>query len=296
MNNRTCFSIKINPTDYLKGDGKLQIKGISTQNWASHFDFFVPQRVANGDTDDCWSFGATKDVDAFMDALIQDNLIPQAVIDQIVAWGFMDTGIDGKPHFHSSERLARVLSGLGQNGGNLNTANDIFRKYGLVPFTLLPVTPTMTLAEYFAPIPQNLLDIGQQFLKLMGGQQFLQYQWILQNEQNIQKLAEAIPDGPLALGIPVDDAGWNQVHPVIATGNPVHVVSAYEIIGESVYVSDNYAPFLKILDPGYQISYALQTIVQYIPPAPAPTPPSPTAPVSEWQIFLNTLSTWLNSL
>lgn len=255
----------VRPTDYKAGDGQLKLTGITTQNWLSHFDFFVPQFLENGDTDQCWSFGGTKNLDAFMDALIADNLLPASVVSQITAWGFMDTGTDGKPHFHSSERFAGVLSGLKESGGNLYTPYDIFRKYGVVPFTLLPVTASMTLDEYFAPIPQNLLDIGTQFLALMGGKNFCQYQWVVQNAPtNIPKMAEALPNGPLGLGIPVNDAGWNQPIPTVATGTPVHVVSCYAIQGENLLVSDNYDPYLKTLSEGYEISYVLQAIVQYL--------------------------------
>jgi hypothetical protein len=267
------LNIQVKPTDYHYGDGQLKLTGITTENWISHFDFFVPQKVSDGDTDDCWDFACTKNVDAFMDALIQDGLIPASVVQELISMGFMDTGTDGAQHFHSSERFAGVLSGLKQNGGNLNAAYDIFRKYGCVPFTALPVTPGMTIEEYFAPIPQSVMDIGARFLALMGGKDFVQYQWINDGgATNVNQMAQVISKGPLSLGIPVN-GGWNQVHPTIATGQAVHVVSAYSVPAPSVYVSDNYAPFLKILDPGYQMSYVMQVIVQYIPP----TQSTPTA-------------------
>ena len=299
MNNHINLVVK--DTDYRHGDGQLKLSGITTTNWLSHFDFFVPQFLSNGDTDDCWDFGATKNVDAFMDALIADNLLPASVVSQLTTWGFMDTGTDGKPHFHSSERFAGVLSGLGTNGGNVSTAYDIFRKYGVVPFTLLPVTATMTLDEYFAPIPQNIIDIGAQFLALMGGKNFLQYQWINDGgTTNVPKMAACQSAGPYSLGIPVNDAGWNQVHPTIATGAPVHVVSggSVDLPTLSVNISDNYAPFLKVLDRGYQISYVLQIVVQYIPPPPPPPPPAPTLPtnptIPQVQNWLTKLLIWLN--
>jgi hypothetical protein len=207
----------------------------------------------------------------------------------------MDTGKDGLQHFHSSERFAGVLTGNGTNGGGLVDGYNIFRKYGCVPFKLLPVTATMTLDEYFAPIPQNLLDLGKSFLALMGGADFCQYQWIVQGgATDVPLMAQVLPNGPLTLGIPVNDAGWNQVDPVIATGNPAHVVSCYAVTDGSVNISDNYSPYLKVLQSGYQISYVLQAIIQYIPPPPAPTlPPNPTP--AEDASWLDLILAWLQN-
>ena len=235
-----------------------------------------------------------------MDALILDGLLPAAVVQQITDWGFMDTGMDGKQHFHSSERFAAILSCFGQNGGNLNSAYDIIRKYGCVPFKFLPVTPNMTIADYFSPVPPHLLDIGKEFLALMGGKDFCQYQWLNDGgTTDIPAMSVAIADGPLLLGIPVN-TGWNQVHPTVATGTPEHVVSCYSVPVPSADISDNYNPYLKVLDPGYQISYVIQLIVQYIPPPIPPTPPAPSFPSNptpaqkaQWYDWLTKLAQWL---
>jgi len=221
------------------------------------------------------------------------------VVSQFETWGFMDSNSnDGSPHFHSSERFPGILSGLGQGGGAVTTAYDLFRKNGIVPFTILPVSPTMTMTEYFDPtaITSAIKQIGLDFLSLMGGKNFLQYTWIVDGgATNVPKMAQYQPAGPYSLGIPVDDTGWNQVHPTIATGTAVHVVSGYAVTGGSVNISDNYQPNLKILDPGYQISYVLQVIVQYIPPPPAPTlPPNPT-PI-QTQTWLQSVVNWLQSI
>ncbi len=291
------LNIVIKDSDYRWGDGQLQkgLTGLTINNWISHLDFFVPQLIRDGDTEDCWDFGATKHHDAFMDALISNGLIPQSVLDWFTSVGFFDTGIDGKLHFHSSERWAGVLSGDARNGGWPAQGYDIFRTQGVVPFTKLPVTAEMTLAEYFDPtaITQELKDIGLKFLELMGGKNYCQYQWVVDGGQtNIPRMAQAIVNSPLDLGIPVN-SGWNQVHPSIATGQPVHVVTGYAVEGTSVLISDNYSPYLKVLDNGYQISYVMQMILQYIPPPPAPQ--APTQPTVQNTVsWLTMLSNWLS--
>ena len=279
------LNIVIRDTDYRYNDGHIpfKLRGLTTTNWGSHFEFQVWQTVAAGqDSDDCWDFGGIKNVDAFMDVLISQQILPLAVIQQITDWGFMDVGIDGNKHFHSSPRYPGILTGIGQNGGGVTTELDFSKANGLVPFTMLPVNQNMTIAEYFDPtsITQEMKDIAMQLRTLMGGKDFILYQWINDGgPTDIPKMAAAQSAGPYSLGIATND-GWNQVHPTIATGNPNHVVSGYavDLPNLAVPISDNYAPFLKVLDRGYQISYVLQIIVQYIPPPPAPTLPTNIAP------------------
>ncbi len=305
IENHSCLKIDVRPTDYRRGDGKLKLTGITPINWNAHYDFFVPQKVSDGDTDDCWDFGSTKDLDAFMDALISEGALPADVILEIQNMGFMDTGIDGKPHFHSSERFAGVLSGLGRNGGNLYTAYDIFRKYGCVPFTVLHVVPTMTLAEYFdtAALTPEIMALGEKFLNLMGGKDFLQYEWVNDGgPTDVPAIQSALATEAITIGIPVNVAGWNQTHPTIATGPAVHVVSVRSVEGQSTNISDNYNPFDKVLDPGYQISYVLGMVVQYIPPsvpsAPAPAPDvlTPTPNVPDTLSWLSAILNWLSQI
>ncbi len=170
-----CLKVIKRDSDFLVGDGQLKLTGATAENWLAHLDFFEKQRVSDGDTNDCWAYWAQEALDAQMDALISERKIPPFVVDWFDSAGFMDgSSLDGNPHFHTSPVFPSVLSGAGTGGAYLYTALDIFRKKGCIPWKLLPVSPSMTLAEYFAPIPQNLLDIGKQFLSIMGGCQFCQ--------------------------------------------------------------------------------------------------------------------------
>ena len=68
----------------------------------------------------------------------------------------MDTNsLDGKAHFHSSPRFWGVLTGNGANGNNLPDPWDAARKYGVLPYEDLPVSSSMTVAEYYASIPRK---------------------------------------------------------------------------------------------------------------------------------------------
>jgi hypothetical protein len=282
------------------GDGHIELKG-TTADWLPHFLFDDRQLLPDGnDTDCCWDFSNNKIFDALMDALMPT--LPTDVQQRIAAMGFMDvSSVDNSPHFHSSDRLIAVLSGALQNGGTIPEWWQWAQKVGVVPYAMLP--DTQTLSQWDATnIPQNVLEVGTQFLALMGGKDFLQYHWVNDGgATDIAAMAAALPTAPLALGIPVNDAGWNQTCPTIATGAPVHVVAAYAIDGTTVLVKDNYAPYFKELLPGYQISYALQPVIRYVPPPPpAPLPPDPTFPasptpaqVSLWQSWLAALKQWI---
>ena len=309
-------NLRIEPraTDYLMGDGHIQLKGVVT-DWGSHFFFDDRQVLPDGnDSDCCWCFSSNKIFDAMMDVLLPT--LPANVQQRISAWGFMQlSSVDNALHFHSEPHLISSLSGALQNGGTVPEYWDWFRKVGAIPYGILPLTSDMTLAEWDSyVIPQDILDIGTEFLALMGGKSFLQYHWCNNGgATDFPAMAAALPSGPLALGIPVNDAGWNQVCPTVTDGPPVHVVAMYGIQGgNTALIKDNYAPYSKQLLPGYQISYALQAVLNYVPPPappvqppnpaipPAPTPPSPSFPSSptpiqvfEWEAFLLKLKNWL---
>ena len=256
------------------GDGHIELKGTVT-DWRSHFLFPDRQLLPDGnDTDECWDFSNNKNLDAMMDALWPS--LPVSVQQQISAWGFMDVSpVDNMPHFHSSELFIGSLSGALQNGGTSPEFWDGFRKWGCVPYTLLPDTQTLQQWDD-AVIPQSVKDIGIQFLNLMGGKNFAQYHWIVNGgANNIPAMVRALPTAPLSLGIPVDDAGWNQVTPTVATGAPVHDVAAYAVAGGTVDIVDNYSPNFKELAPGYQMSYVFQAVLNYITPQSPETPPNP---------------------
>lgn len=70
---------------------------------------------------------------------------------------------EGKVTF--SDRYIAVLSGTTHQGNSLKAPIDTIRKQGLIPKKLLPKTETMTWDIYYAPVPQNLKDIGLEFLK-----------------------------------------------------------------------------------------------------------------------------------
>src|ERR1700737_3679960 len=81
------------------------------------------------------------------------------------------TGLD----IEFSERFLAKMSGTTLNGNKLVTVLDALKKYGLVLDKDWPEPEVFTWSEYYAPIPQDVIDKGQEFLK----------QWNIQDLVNI---------------------------------------------------------------------------------------------------------------
>ena len=302
MNHRPLI-LTPRPTDWIFGaNSPISFKAVSN-DWQSHFNFFEHQKLADGDDDDCWDYTAQESLDAQFDVLLA-NADPA-----LSAWldsaGYMDIGTDGRKHFHSSPRFAGVLSGDGTAGGRITDAWDVFRKYGCAPWTLLPAPDSMTLEEYFAPIPQNVMDVASEFLFRVGGKDFAQYHWLAQGKENMTQMAAQLPQSPLCLGVNVGP-DWNVQNPPAPSPSdpPGHVVAATTIDAQgNIVIFDHYQPNPKTLLAGYPVNWCLQGVVT-LPatmPIPAPVaspapslPPNPTVP--QLQTWLASLTVWLKNV
>lgn len=252
--------IKPRESDWIFGStSKVVFKAVTNGIWPVWFN--EDQRNPDFDTDGCACYGANRSCDMQLDLLLQSN---GALLSELIAMGFFQTGLDGKSHFRSSPRFTENLTGNGTNGNSIPECFDVIRKYGLIPFSAMPFDQTMTQAEYFTAPTAEQLALGKQFLSLVGGSGFCQYHWINNDApKNVSLLQSQILQAPLTFGIAVDDAGWNQPTPIDppASQAPQHVVTGYEIVAPSADVADNYAPYLKVLDAGYPINFTLQAVV-----------------------------------
>ena len=304
-NNHSCLKIVSRPSDFLAGvSSPIPFKSIRPSgDWTSSDKFFERQSFGNFDTEGCVVFACQETIDAQIDYLIQSGQIDTNLLELFNKLGFMDSvnSLDGVSHFHSSARYLQSLTGNGYNGNTLSDPFDAARKYGIIPFASLPFDATITEAEYLMnPMPQNLLNIGQQFLLAVGGKNWLNYQWIVNNQPtNTQAMDTARQQAPLVIAVLAEVPGWNQYEPPIVQGPPCHGVQNYNSIATGELVLDHYVPFDKVLQPGFNINYVLQGVVNIVPPPPAPVPPTvpPTPPnYSAWQKFLIALKAWLQSL
>ena len=308
-----CIINKYDECDWHLGDGNMPEKmmGASVNDWTPYFHFMERQLI-DFETDCCVIFSAQEIVDAEIDYLISVGKISQSTIDWFTSLGYMDSASDdGKPHFHSSPRYWSVLTGNGQNGNALQDPWNVARKYGCIPWTDLPFDSTITTPEqYFAPIPQNLLDKGQQFLLGVGGKNWIQFHWVYENFNAV--LPSASVDSaryktPLHIGVNVG-TNWNQVEPSVpVVGSPAgHSISNIADAPNGESCLDHYQPFIKTLVNGYPIPEIMQAVVTITPPppappAPVPTPATPTSPaqpvtVQEYSNWLTAILKWLSGI
>ena len=300
-----CLKVSERDSDYICGvSSPITLKSVSA-NWLPHLQFFEDQQDENGDLESCVIFAAQKSFDAQMDA--QMASIPTSLITLFNTLGFMQVGLDGKVHFHSSARFISNLTGNGTNGNALTDPWDVMRKYGCVPWSVFPNDNTMTVAEYYTQPTQAMLNLGQQFLAAIGGKNAIQYHWITKSTQpqSIPNMSSALPTAPLCVAVFADAAeGWNTPTPPIPNPPepPCHGVLNYEIDPYSnVWIHDDYQPNPKELVYGWSIPQCLQAVVTVTPPPPAPTPPPiPTNPtpaqIQQESNWLTQLSTWLQNL
>ena len=280
--------IKPRPSDFILGStSPIQFKAVSNGTWKVWFD--EDQRNPNFETDGCSCYSGNKSVDSQMDFLISIGKIDINMVALFTSMGYMDTNsIDGKAHFHSSPRFTEIMTGNGVLGNSMPEVFDAIRANGIVPWTALPFTQTMTQQEYFNPTNLARMKVmGQKFLALVGGKQFLQYHWIWNDSiKNMSLMQSASLQAPCGLGIAVND-GWNQTTP---TDPPVsqavqHAVMETEVFAPSCDISDNYIPRSKVLDAGYPIPFCIQAIV-----APISAPPPSPVPTQQHQVFAPTIA------
>lgn len=302
--NKMNHNLRIKPraTDWIKGvNSPITTKPINNGDWTAYILFNENQRNPIFDDDGCAVYSANRVLDEWVNYLLPS--LPADMVTQLQP--YLDTGIDGAQHFHSSPWFTENLTGNGQNGNSEAECYDVIRKYGAIPYTSFNFTSTTTPAEYFVQPSSEQLAQGLKFLTLMGAKNFLQYHWIANDSpKNISHIQQALTESPLNLGINVND-GWNQQYPTDPPNlPPVHAVTAYKVVGDTILVSDNYNPYEKILDGGYPVNYVTQAIVSPIfapvPPAPtfspipAPLPPNPS-PVQESN-WLTAVSQWIQSV
>ena len=307
MDNHNCLIIKPRATDYLAGDGNIPLKSnVPSGDWSTYLDFYERQRTDTYDTNGCVCFSAQEDFDAQMEMLIASGAA-SFLLPQFTALGYMDTGLDGQSHFHSSPRFIQIMTGNGFNGNSCQDAWDAMRQYGILPWKDLPFDDSVLQADYLNPPNLPALKTkANQFIDLIGGRTItgksanIQYHWIVNDSaNNLPAMTTSLQQAPLCLGINVG-TDWNIAQPIppVPGGAPGHCVMNYAI-DNFVEVYDHYIPVKKDLAKIWPMPYVLQGVLTItppvvIPPLPAPLPPQPT-PTQE-QTWLQKVSAWIQAI
>lgn len=168
---------------------------------------------------------------------------------------YLNAILGGKAEF--SERAAAVAAGLdGSTGSSEAQWETMINRFGLVKHQDWPFDGNTTKAQFFAPLPQSIIDEGKRFLASYTA-------FHRQLGTDAISLKEALKYGPVKIFVGTGP-GWNKDEKdgtVPKNGNPMsHAVMLRRIDGQGYHIRDHYAPYLKCLAPDYTIYYAFQTL------------------------------------
>ncbi len=190
-----------------------------------------------------------------------------------------------------SDRFIAVLSGTTHSGNSLKSPVDTIRTKGLIPKSLLPKTDDLTWEQYYAPIPQNLLDLGQEFLKRFT----INYEQVFQVHFEDVLKDDMIGTAGYAWPVPI-----NGVFPKSA-GDFNHAFLLYKLPKYNIYDNyQNYNPqdgtldtggFTKVLAPDYTLfdyGYRVYVSAENIPDPLSTLPTAQAASLWDWLVKMIT--------
>lgn len=231
-----------------------------TGEWSIDLPTKEKQYNLKGDFLNCTSESYTNAVEIQLNYRIRNNLIKADFLNFLKTTGYIDE--NGKVNF--SGRALAQMSGTTNKGNTLPAVAETARLKGLVPESAWKVGENMTWEEFYAPVPKEVLAIGEQFLKFCR----LMYEWVDINSVQTQVSAatlKALKQAPLQVTIPV----------------PAHHATClyFGNTDGAVKIFDTYEPFLFEGDKRYPIQHSLKIVAvpfDFVKP-------TPTKPVYEFK-------------
>lgn len=234
------------------------------------------RRYLNGvlgyDTESCVTFSGIRIVCMQLEFMKENGLIPEAVLDEMKQLGYFDA--NGK--FNFSEWFSANTNGTTEQAGNsLQNFWDGVHRDGLLPQSAGPSVNDFTKdtggfldASKITPAQRTLA------LKFRDLGFDAPYEWAVVGVENAQPtFAYHLKQAPLHVLVPTCST-WNdpkaQTCPLKSVN---HAVSNLALVqGEAYVILDHYNPFLKKLDWGYYVPYAVKAVVTYTKPGQTPPP------------------------
>ena len=172
---------EITPENYILGGfTKVPEQVVNpTGDWLSAISTGEPQK-RNIDTFSCVSFGALNQIEALM------------------KYKF------GLEVNYSDRFLAKVSGTIRGKGNDPQKVYEAIRKFGCVPESLYPFIDGMTEDEFFAEIPQSVLEQGKKWLEIWD----FKHEWIYTDNTPLREKQEAIKKGLLRSPVAVPVAAW----------------------------------------------------------------------------------------
>lgn len=148
--------------DYIAGE---IIDDICVDNWLDYITIGEKQNWVYGDSSGCVSFASLNAIESKLNYYLKEGFIPE----NTVKW-FKDNGYLIGDEFNFSDRYIAKLAQTTIQGNSANQVLNTIRKYGLIPeskwtFAMDDRNNKATWDDYMSEIPQELIDLGQEFLK-----------------------------------------------------------------------------------------------------------------------------------
>ena len=252
------------PSDFIVGaENEIAAAArLETGDWRPFLGTDEQQISLYFDTMACVTFSATNCVEAQVNWMVANGLIPEATLNELKEMGYFDE----KGKFNCSDRFTAKMSGTTRRGNYLTAVWDSIRNDGLLPekdwaYPREQRTPVFDWDDYYKEIPQELKDKAKKLSKT-GGIFDIAYQWLVPgdgaNQTNFSKWLKA---APIQLATAVCPP-WNTSEVVqgcsLAVGHATMMFSAKDAWYD---IEDHYKPFQKRLALNYPIPNALQGIV-----------------------------------
>lgn len=253
-------------TDFIAGASSVVPLNHPTGDWFNSLPSNERQSGVYFDSMACVSYSAINVIETQINWMVQTNQIPPATLKAMQDLGYFKDGV-----VNFSDRFLSKVSGTTTKGNYLVVVWDAIRDYGLIPesdWTFNPAqrTPAFDWDDYYAPIPQALLDKGKKFLDLFE----VSYEWLLAGGQVTPKfMKEWLKGGPIQIAS-ATCPGWSTGNVPACSLATNHATMIYGVDDTGYKLFDHYSPFQKTLALDYKIPYAMRGIVSVkssIPPA-----------------------------
>lgn len=238
-------------TDYLLGSAtQIQVSRI-VNDWTIYLSHpYDTQRSNVVDFLDCVTFSAGHSIEMQLNYLMAINQLSDEALHFFHNNNYIVDGV-----FRISKRFNAKLNGTDKLKGNyLTTVADHFRSDGFIPDSMWSETADMTWEQYYAPVPQNLIDLGKKVLLFIS----IQYQLV-----PATNVIAALQSTPLQVATEICP-GWDSGEVVKKCSGQI-LAHATVIYGQQPSGNwknlDQYPPYLQILAADYELPVNLQYIV-----------------------------------
>jgi hypothetical protein len=244
------------PEDWVLGgeSGVVLKTRIESGDWSDYLPSEERQYTKKTDTLACTNFSWLNSVETQVNFLVRTKQIEGEKLEALEEMGFFDA--DYK--FNCSDRFLAKISGTGTNGNYMVNSPDAVRKgkdakgLGLLPEKDWPTMPEMSWEEFYAEIPQELMEKAKKVLEILD----FKYQWI-----PLERVPEALKTAPVTIAAPCCPGWYEAEVKTCPSRTAQHCTMIYGTVPSGYRDFDHYQIFKKVLAKDYPILAIMQTVV-----------------------------------